>query len=100
MAEFTPQFGDFNGDGRLDLVSGSNCCDPCGIHLFLRRADGSFGERARIPFKEPKPHKFARGQSRPHLVDWDRDGNTDLVIGYWGRWMFELALGPLADKKD
>jgi hypothetical protein len=33
-------------------------------------------------------------------VDWDRDGHTDLVIAYPGRWTFQVALGPLAAKKD
>jgi FG-GAP-like repeat len=43
---------------------------------------------------------LARGESRPYLVDWNRAGHTDLVIGYPGRWTFEVALGPLALKKD
>jgi hypothetical protein len=80
------------------LVSGSNCCDPGGFHLFLRRADGSFAKRAYVSFA--KYFKFASGTSRPYLVDWDRDGHTDLVIGYPGRWTFQVGLGPLADKKD
>src|SRR5262249_24705098 len=96
----TPQFGDFSGHGRLDLFSGSNCCDPYRIHLFLRRENGSFAERAEVRFKEPQPSKFARGKSRPYLVDWDRDGHTDLVIGCLGSWTFEVGLGPLADKKN
>jgi hypothetical protein len=82
------------------LVSGSNCCDPGGIHLFLRRADGSFAERAEIRFAELKPDEWAHGRTRPHLVDWDRDSHTDLAITYPGRWTVEVALGPLADKKD
>jgi hypothetical protein len=41
---------------------------------------------------------LARGSSRPYLVDWDRDGHADLVIGYPGRWTFELGLAPLADR--
>src|SRR5262249_32962463 len=61
---------------------------------------GSFAERAKVRFKDPKPNKFARGNSRPHLVDWDRDGHTDLVVGYPGSWTLEVGLGPLADKKD
>ena len=33
-------------------------------------------------------------------MDWDRDGHTDLVIGYPGSWTFWVGLGPLAGKKD
>jgi FG-GAP-like repeat len=100
MTAFSPQFGDWSGTGRLDLVSGSNCCDPNGMHLFLRRADGSFAERAYLHFKERQAIKYASGTSRPYLVDWDRDGHTDLVIVRPGIWTFDVALGPLADTKD
>jgi hypothetical protein len=37
--------------------------------------------------------------SLPSLVDWDRDGHTDLVIGYWGAWEFLLIRGPLRDRR-
>ncbi len=40
-----------------------------------------------------------RGVSLPYLVDWDRDGHTDLVIGYWSRWEFLLIRGPLRDRR-
>jgi hypothetical protein len=41
-----------------------------------------------------------RGHSRPYLVDWDRDGHMDLVLGCVGSWTLDVCLGPLADKKD
>jgi hypothetical protein len=95
------------------LISGSNCCDPSGIHLFRRRADGSFAERTELRFTEPKVGPFTRGRARPHLVDWRRDGHADLVIGYLGhpplqttrpfqasRWTLLVDSGPLAEKKD
>jgi hypothetical protein len=100
MAEFTPQFGDFSGHGRLDLVSGSNCCDPYRIHLFPRRANGSFAERTEVYVKAKPEHKFERGTTRPHLVDWNRDGHTDLVVAHVHLWTLEIALGPLTGKKD
>jgi hypothetical protein len=96
--------GDFDGDGRLDLVSGSNCCDPETIHLFLRRADGTFGARREIKFERPglspAVRTFARGRSRPHLFDWDRDGKTDLVIANLGRRTVLVSPGPLAGKAE
>lgn len=83
------------------MVSGSNCCRPKQIHLFRRRADGSFAERAEVRIAERKPEDaFARGVSLPHLVDWDRDGHTDLVVGYGGSWTLQVGLGPFADKRD
>jgi hypothetical protein len=86
------------------LVSGSNCCRPKQIHLFQRRADGSFAERAEVRIGETKAEDaFPRGVALPHLVDWDRDGHTDLVVGYGGSgcsWTLHVGLGPFADKKD
>jgi FG-GAP-like repeat len=92
--------GDFDGDGRPDLVSGSNCCDPRRVHLLLRRADGTFADRQGVRFAGEKPNRYARGLARPHLVDWDRDGQTDLVIGYPGSWTLQVGRGPLANKTE
>ncbi len=36
-----------------DLVSGSNCCDPYGLHLFRRRTDGSFSPRRHLKVDVP-----------------------------------------------
>jgi FG-GAP-like repeat len=80
------------------LVSGSNCCRPKQIHLFRRRADGSFAGRAELGFGERKLEE--RAVNLPHLVDWDRDGHTDLVVGYRGSWTLHVGLGPFANEKD
>jgi hypothetical protein len=92
------------------LISGSNCCRPWQIHVFQRRPDGSFAERAEIDFKT---RDLARAEARPYLVDWRRDGSTDLVIGYPGqppfwtsrpyqanRWTLLVGTGPFAMRKD
>jgi hypothetical protein len=95
------------------LISGSNCCRPAQIHLFRRHPDGSFAERAEVRFTEPKLNLDVRGLARPYLVDWRRDGHTDLVIGYPGqppfwtsrpfqanRWTLLVGSGQRAEKKD
>lgn len=93
--------GDYNGDGRLDLISGSNCCAPEAVHLLLRNPDGSFADRQDITFERPDVDQLSRaigrGTTRPHLVDWNRDGETDLVIGYAG-WKLYVSPGPLSGK--
>jgi hypothetical protein len=88
------------GKGGQALVSGSNCCAPEQIHLFLRKPDGSFAPRREISFELPVRQFLMRGLSRPHLLDWDRDGHTDLVIGYPGDWTVYVAAGPLTDKTE
>ncbi len=96
--------GDFDRDGRPDLVSGSNCCDPETIHLFLRRADGGFAARQEVKFDRPGlspiERRLSRGRSRPHLLDWNRDGHTDLVIAYRGGRRLLMSEGPLASKTE
>lgn len=49
-----------------------------------------------------------RGPTGPHLVDWDRDGQADLVIGKIAErghlpartWTLHISLGPLAGKTE
>jgi hypothetical protein len=85
-------------------VSGSNCCDPERVFLFLRKPDGSFAPRREVRFKlpgiGPAERDLMRGTTRPHLLDWDRDGHTDLVIGHMASWTLHVSTGPLAGKAE
>ena len=72
---------DFDGDGRIDLLSGSNCCDPYGLHLFRRRTDGSFEPRRHLEVDVPSgDREIPTHQSRPFVTDWDSDGRPDLLF--------------------
>jgi hypothetical protein len=88
------------GKGGQALVSGSNCCAPGQVHLFLRKPDGTFAARRDIQFDVPGYNALSRGLSRPHLLDWDRDGHTDLVVGNLRDWTLYISPGPLADKTE
>lgn len=97
--------GDFDGDGRSDLVSGSNCCDPWTVHRFLRKPDSILGSRQTVTFARldmtPEEREFTmRGHSRPHLFDWDRDGHNDLVLADSLSWKLQIGAGPLTGKSD
>ena len=82
-------------------MSGSNCCAPECVHLFLRKPDGTFAARREITFELPGHNNFLmRGLARPHLLDWDRDGHTDLVVGYPLEWTLYVSAGPLAGKSE
>jgi hypothetical protein len=79
------------------------------VHLFVGKKDGSFAARQDIRFKLPGVDRgflgFARAVTNPHLVDWDRDGHTDLVIGHTEGWAgsestLNVCAGPLAGKKE
>jgi hypothetical protein len=105
---FRPQLGDFDGDGRVDLASGSNCCSYDLVHLFLKQKDGSFAPRRDVRLKRPdiSGEGLWRAVTSPHLLDWDGDGHTDLVVGYvdvapydW-EWTLYIGAGPLAGKTE
>jgi hypothetical protein len=79
------------------------------VHLFLRKKDGSFAARQDVRFKlpglDPGLLGFARAVTNPHLLDWDGDGHTDLVVGHsegWpgGAWTLYVCAGPLAGKTE
>jgi hypothetical protein len=89
---FTPQLADIDGDGRLDLLSGSSCCqDPMCFYVFRRRPDGTFGPRERVNLDYPVS-EFSRLQefpinglkSRIAVADWNGDGKPDVLVGGYG----------------
>lgn len=87
-------------------MSSSNCCDPWGFHVFLRKADGNFAPRQSLKFARldlpARDREFRmRGHNRPHLFDWDRDGRTDLVIEDGPQsWNLYVGAGPLRGKTE
>jgi len=85
---------DFDGDGRLDLISGSNCCDPNGFIVFLRKQDGSWEPRRELKVTGPSgvPLNFMVG-SFVTAADWNGDGVPDLL--WRGPKEIRVALGPI-----
>ncbi len=78
---------DFDGDGHLDLISGSY--DPGELYLFRGRGKGIFTARETINDKTGKPilrvpkqqHRVESFGSWMALVDWDDDGDLDILVG-------------------
>ena len=78
---------DFDGDGKLDLISGSY--DPGELYLFRGLGNGKFAAREVIRDKSGKPILKVPNQkdrvesfgSWVTLVDWDGDGVQDLIVG-------------------
>ena len=92
-AYFYPQLADFDGDGRPDLLTGSNCCDPAGFHVFRRTADG-WAPRQRCEVSAGKAGGFLFHRSFVTAADWDGDGVPDLLWRAGGNRGIAVALGP------
>jgi hypothetical protein len=85
---------DFDGDGKLDLISGSY--DPGELYLFRGLGGGKFAAREVIKDKSGKPILRVPNQkdrvesfgSWVTMVDWDDDGDLDILVGCFDGTMF------------
>lgn len=75
-----PDVGDFNKDGRLDIILGEGSYSANNIHVF-------FGTGATQNYGiDPKSRQYlAYGDGKEHLlpavVDWNSDGFPDILVG-------------------
>jgi hypothetical protein len=74
---FGPQLIDFDGDGRLDILSGNWVFQ---VILFRGRADGSYAPGDPIKDKRDLPIYIGYGVTA-FAADWDADGDLDLLGG-------------------
>jgi FG-GAP-like repeat len=87
---------DFDGDGRLDLLSGSNCCDSTAFHLFRRKADGSWAAKQRVELTPPeKVRSFV--PTFVSAADYNGDGVPDFLCRASGGKGIVVALGPFKE---
>ena len=99
---------DYYGDGRLDLIAGSDCCQEGCFYVFRRLKDGGFAPRQRVKPVFP-PEQFGRVEtdtlrSRIAVADLNGDGKPDVLIGgdsgnkHWKT--LGVVYGPLAGKDE
>ena len=90
---------DFDGDGRLDLLTGSNSADKAAFHVFRRKKDGSWAPRQRFEVTPADKVSQLMGGSFVTAVDWNGDGVPDLLIRQGVGNGILVALGPFQENK-
>jgi hypothetical protein len=83
----SPFFVDYDNDGNLDMLSGSY--DPGECYLFRGLGDGQYAARETIVGADGKPvlrvpdqqQSYQSFGSWPVTVDWESDGDLDLLVG-------------------
>jgi hypothetical protein len=69
---------DWDGDGNLDLVSGNFRGT---FYLFKGEGKGRFQPKGEWLTSENSPLKVRGNHSDPFVIDWDHDGDLDLLSG-------------------
>ena len=95
---------DYYGDGRLDLIAGSDCCQEGCFYVFRRLKDGGFAPRQKVKPLFP-PEQFGRVRpdalaTRVAVGDLNGDGKPDVLIGDRVRGFLGVVYGPLAGKDE
>jgi FG-GAP-like repeat len=88
---------DFDGDGRLDLISGSTSNDQAAFHVFRRKKDGSWAPRQRFEVTPANKVSTLMGGSFVTAADWNGDGVPDLLMR--GGNGILVALGPFKENE-
>jgi len=69
---------DLDGDGRMDVLSGS--LQPGDVYLFAGQEGGAFAAGRTLVDAHGERIRVGRG-SLPFAADWEGDGDLDLLIG-------------------
>jgi hypothetical protein len=84
--------GDFDNDGRPDLVVGTAMGT---LDLLLNRGmsgDRAVVEHVQVPFNfySAEPYESGDMALKPVVIDWDGDGNDDIVFTAWQGFVWLL----------
>ncbi len=93
----TPNLADFDGDGDLDLLCGSFVDQLTYFQNIGTRTKPKYAA-GRFPMHKGKPLGMELCMIVPVAIDWDKDGDVDLVVGEEdGRVAFLEHTGKVVD---
>lgn len=77
----SPNFADFTGDGKLDLICGEFLDGLTFFRNVGTRTEPQYGPGIRLKDASGEPIRLKGCMIRPTAYDWTGDGNIDLVVG-------------------
>lgn len=97
---FTPFVWDWNGDGAKDLVLGEGTYSCNAVYVLFNTGSNS-GPRFKPEERKVLLWGDGREQLKPLIVDWDNDGNADLLVcDYSGAITLHPNKGTHKDLKE
>ncbi|MEL6106235.1 MAG: exo-alpha-sialidase [Planctomycetota bacterium] len=77
----SPNFGDFDGDGDLDLLCGEFLDGFTYFENIGSRIAPIYSAGQKLPSSDGQPLKMHVQMVTPTAIDWDADGDLDLIVG-------------------